>query len=387
MPRRMSFIMAVHKWRRRRTKHFGEVWIPFAHIEIQGANGHYQAFSLQIDSGAVVSLLRRSVADLLEVDLASGRRIQLGSVGAGPTVAYVHDLLTRFADSIVHPVPFAIADRESVPNLLGRLGVFDRLQFDFDPSLEETLIMPPWLGQADRKIWEFLLDTERHILDRWDENDLPEPAGEVANRFIRRGEQLLAAAVGLMKLHRDYAGPPFVRSLFELALQFEYLMQDPVPRAREYLDFAHITRYERFKTITQSPHGQVSRQLASDLNLKERRDQLKIEYDRVHPRFFHRNKGGGGRVARNWYGKSIRSLADEVGWLGEYKLLYATSSDWLHGDPFSTEFAVPLVSTDPSILLRDCIGYYARMLLRVSERIILTAEQHDALKMMAEDMS
>ena len=29
-----------------------------------------------------------------------------------------------------------------------------------------------------------------------------------------------------MKLHRAWAGLPFVRALFELSLQFEYLMQD-----------------------------------------------------------------------------------------------------------------------------------------------------------------
>ncbi len=57
--------MAVHNWRRRETKHFGDVWVPFAQVGIRRADGKFQSLAVQIDSGAVVSLLRRSAADLL----------------------------------------------------------------------------------------------------------------------------------------------------------------------------------------------------------------------------------------------------------------------------------------------------------------------------------
>lgn len=73
--------MAVHNWRRLPTKHFGEVWVPFALIELQRADERFQALALQIDSGAVVSLLRRSAADLLGLELEAGRRIEMTSVG------------------------------------------------------------------------------------------------------------------------------------------------------------------------------------------------------------------------------------------------------------------------------------------------------------------
>ncbi len=72
--------MPVHKWRRRPSKHFGEVWVPFAHVEIQRTDGRFQAFALHIDSGAVVSLLRRSVAELLGVELEAGRQIDVTGV-------------------------------------------------------------------------------------------------------------------------------------------------------------------------------------------------------------------------------------------------------------------------------------------------------------------
>ncbi len=137
--------MPVYSWRRRPTKHFGEVWVPYAEVELKQADGHFQAFALQIDSGAVVSLLRRSVAGVLGIDLESGRRIDLASVGGGRTNAYVHEIPSRFGDGIEVTVPYAIAEIENVPNLLGRRVVFDELQVDFDPSLKETRIVAPWL--------------------------------------------------------------------------------------------------------------------------------------------------------------------------------------------------------------------------------------------------
>ena len=135
--------MGFHEWRRRRTKHLGEVWVPFAQIETRSAAGTFRPVFLQIDSGAAISLLRRSFADLLGIDLAAGRRIELGSVGGSRIVAFVHEIETRFADQIVLSIPYAISEIERVPNLLGRLGVFENLRIEFDPLLRGTTITLP----------------------------------------------------------------------------------------------------------------------------------------------------------------------------------------------------------------------------------------------------
>lgn len=79
--------MSIHKWRRLPTKYFGEVWVPFAHIQLKDSTGKLHALSLQIDSGAVVSLLSRSVAELLQIDQEKGHRVELGSVGGAATLA------------------------------------------------------------------------------------------------------------------------------------------------------------------------------------------------------------------------------------------------------------------------------------------------------------
>jgi hypothetical protein len=135
--------MAVFSWQPRPTVNFGHVWTPLAGLQLKTATGSFLSFSLQIDSGAVISLLRRSAAEVLNLDLQSGRAISLTSVGPGKTGAFVHFILTRFSPDLELLVPFAIADHEEVPNLLGRLGVFTRLAVEFDPTLRRTFIRDP----------------------------------------------------------------------------------------------------------------------------------------------------------------------------------------------------------------------------------------------------
>src|SRR5438045_8878318 len=108
--------MAVYDWRRRRSPHFGDLWVPFAVIELQAAVGLPRRMTLQIDSGAVISLLRRSAAAVLGVELEAGRRVELTAVGGGSTPVWLHDLPVRFEPS--EPwiqIPFAISEKETVP--------------------------------------------------------------------------------------------------------------------------------------------------------------------------------------------------------------------------------------------------------------------------------
>ena len=308
------------------------------------------------------------------------------SVGGAQTIAFVHELETRFADNIAYPVPFAISTTETVPNLLGRLKVFDLLQIDFDGTMEETRINPPWLDPDDRTIWDFLLGTEKHILSRWGELDLPEPGPEVARRFLNRSAQILAATVGLMKLGRTYPGALLIRAMFELALQFEYLMQDPTSRARRYQDYTWVTRYKQSTAIANNPTGLVAHRLASSPLRTAGEERNKREYERVRPRFPIEDRRGRQRVARNWYRMSIRNLAGRLGKLGEYRVIYAGCSAWAHGDPFSEETTSHWAS-NPKILFIVCVGYHARMLLQVADvgGVVLTAEQAEGLKKLAEE--
>ncbi len=124
-----------HVWFRRRTQYFGDVWTPLITTELRSISGRYVPFVLQIDSGAVISLLERSAGSILGLNVESGRRIILSSVGGSETVAWVHEIPMRISEGLEIVVPFAVADSESVPPLLGWTGVFDKLRICFDPVM------------------------------------------------------------------------------------------------------------------------------------------------------------------------------------------------------------------------------------------------------------
>jgi len=134
--------MPIYPWQRRPTESFGEVWVSIAELQVQGRAGRWHTLAVQIDSGAVISLLRRSYADLFGVRLESGTRVALHSVAGGQATAFVHEFPVRFGNELTMTVPVAIADRETVPTLLGRLGVFEHLHIAFDGAKRHTSIEP-----------------------------------------------------------------------------------------------------------------------------------------------------------------------------------------------------------------------------------------------------
>lgn len=382
--------MPVFDWRLRPTKHFGEVWVPFAQISILGPDGRSQAFAVQIDSGATVSLLRRSVADLLGIDLESGRRIDLTGVGGSRMTAYVHVLETRLDDEWpLFPIPFAIADIETVPNLLGRLGVFDKLQVDFDVSLTQTTLSAPWLGPDDRKFWESLLETENHILSSLKAADLSDEVREAISRMITQAGLLIASVAGLVKLHRAEGSPPLVRSLFELAAQYEFLLQNSDERAKQYLAFEHVTRYHQSIAFLHDPVGPLARRLAASSHRKEGEARVKAAFDRVRPLFL---KPDGKKLWKNWYKiEQFRQLVEGLPqapypWAREYVSWYKQYSGWVHGDPFESrksqrQVEEPQARKKGSDWLLECYFYYTRMLLRTADafKLVLTNGQHQLL--------
>ena len=372
--------MAVYSWSRHRTKHFGDVAVPLAHIELQSSDNSFVALAVQIDSGAVVSLLRRSVADLLGISLESGRQVELSSVGGAQTKAYVHELVTRFSPDLVLTIPYAIADTERVPNLLGRLGVFDKLQVDFDATVRETKIAPPWLSEKQHRCWTFMLDTCKHVEQRWDQLKLSGPARKATCELYGKASRLYVAAAGLVKLGRPHEAPILIRALFEVAAQFEYLMQDPNVRGEQFVDYSHVSLYHRAMETVRDPRGPVGRTIAASPLREEGEPWRKENYKRVRGQFA---KGKKGKEWPNWYCMNMHDLAGKIGWENEYNMWYRAFSNWVHSDP--SQMRHP--PYDGSTVLFLCDHYLARMLLRIAEvgKIVLAAEQDEALTGLSEE--
>ncbi|MFH1110579.1 MAG: DUF5677 domain-containing protein [Planctomycetota bacterium] len=376
--------MPVYKWQRRPTTHFGEVWFPIAQVELQTSQGRSRGFALQIDSGAVVSLLRRSTADLLGITLESGRRIALTSVGNATTGAYVHAIRTRFNEGLACDVRFAIADTEEVPNLLGRLDVFDSLQVYFDATLQVTTVAPVWLDAANKRLWDVVADASEHIASRWRDNPLPAPGDEAAGQLLRRGEQLFATAAGLMRLPCTWEAPLVVRALFEVSLQFEYLIQSPAQRGQLYLDYAKVTRYERVQRIVENAHGLIGQRIANSPLRAEGEIRNKQDYDSVE-RNYRKGKGGHWHT---WHCKSVAQLASELGRRGEYDVWYSSAAGWSHGDLFATQSVSLYPGSGVEQLFQACLQFFGRMLYSVIEakRMIIAAEPFELLRACLQNM-
>ncbi len=362
--------MPTYSWRSRPTKHFGDTYVPFAQVSLRANDSSFHALALQIDTGAVVSLLRQSMAELLGIELESGRRVELGSIGGTQTVAFVHNICTKFCADIEYVVPYAIATNEIVPNLLGRANAIDTLHFDFDGTLQETRLTAPWLSPESVVMRNAVIDAEQYILTNWQKLKFSDATQRVAKLFIDRACQLYASAESLMRMHCTYGGPLFVRSLFELAVQYQYLMDDPDNRAKDYIDFSHITKYHEVNASTANPSGSVSQYLATHPQLPQHVAIIEENYHRVLPRFKRPNN----REHINWYKMGIAKLAEEVGWLGEYNLIYKSVAGWSHGDPYSTQQKTNIFSIHEQ-LFTFCMHYYARILLTIADKGMLNLPQ------------
>jgi hypothetical protein len=374
--------MGVYKWRKRKTQHFGDVWVPYAEVGlVRPDNAKIQSFAIQIDSGAVVSLLRRSVADLLGLDLKAGREITLGSVGGSEVTAYVHNLDCQFGEQLRLTAPFAIAEREDVPNLLGRLGIFDQLQIDFDATLHETRVTAPWLDNDTHRIWELLLDVESCVQARWAENALPELADKAVGRLLQRSRQLMATAAGLAKLRRGFDMPLIVRAMLELSVQLEHLLESPEERAELHLEYEHVSRRKYVKQIRENPEGCVARGVRESVERGAGEPHTETGYQRVKGMF--PDAGRTGKVRNKWYdSRSFRDLCEQSGRLAEYKVWYKMCSGWSHADPFWCRLQ-RICDDRVALITAMCLHGRVLQLVADAKQIVLAGGQYDGLTKLA----
>ncbi len=133
--------MAVFGWRQIKSANFGQIWVPVASASLTAGGGAFHTFLFAVDSGAIISVLGGEVVARLGIMLEAGKRVEISSVGGGKLIAYIHHLPTRIGDdNPMATVPFAVTADRGTPNLLGRLGVFDRFRVEFDGKKHTTTI-------------------------------------------------------------------------------------------------------------------------------------------------------------------------------------------------------------------------------------------------------
>lgn len=119
------------------TKNLGVVLKPFA-LATLFHDGKSQEVKMLIDSGADITLIRKSRGEDLGLALPSQDEIQfLGGIAGSAPVVY------RKIEMKIEDVTFlarvAWAQAEHVPSVLGRLDVFDKFDIEFKQSDRKIL--------------------------------------------------------------------------------------------------------------------------------------------------------------------------------------------------------------------------------------------------------
>jgi hypothetical protein len=129
--------MKCFAWRPEKSKVFGIVKRPVAEISLKGLDGNWQPLIVYVDSGADVTVLKRSFGELLKIPIEKGECADFGGVTGDKIITYIHTLQLKLGDYLFPAkVAFAVDDRP--PNLLGRMDIFHYFAIHFKNKKEMT---------------------------------------------------------------------------------------------------------------------------------------------------------------------------------------------------------------------------------------------------------
>jgi hypothetical protein len=111
----------------------GIIYRPVAQIFLQSIQEKWYAFEAYIDSGADISLFRRTDAELLGLNLRTGEYHPMMGIGKTLVPAYKHKIKLRIEDTVLEAFA-SFADSDEVPRLLGRTDVFNHFRITFDEA-------------------------------------------------------------------------------------------------------------------------------------------------------------------------------------------------------------------------------------------------------------
>ncbi len=110
------------------SKSLGFVHRPIAKIGLRDLDNKPFEISVVVDSGADISLFSKRIGDIIGINVEDGQERRFRGI-AGELIAYVHKIPMKIGDKEIDvTVAFALAD---VPNLLGRLDIFDTFDLNF----------------------------------------------------------------------------------------------------------------------------------------------------------------------------------------------------------------------------------------------------------------
>ena len=106
-------------------------------------DGETIRYEVLVDSGADMSIMNAEIADLLGLDVTSGRKGQVRGVTGKPEPFYTHDVtLVVGGHKTVVPISFAEKVGQDGYGILGQKGFFTDYRVTFDYLKEEIQVVP-----------------------------------------------------------------------------------------------------------------------------------------------------------------------------------------------------------------------------------------------------
>ena len=114
---------------------------PSVNISIKKENSKNEfSFLVLVDSGAEFSLFTRGDAELLEIDLQKGEKINIGGVTGDRFVAFIHPIVLKIGEKNIK-MDAAFSEHFGTPRVLGRSPLFSYFFIVFDHQKQNTIFI------------------------------------------------------------------------------------------------------------------------------------------------------------------------------------------------------------------------------------------------------
>lgn len=129
--------MKCFGWKLEKSRVLGFIKRPVAEISFKSGDNEWQPIVLYVDSGADITVLKRSFGELIGIDIEKGQEAEFGGVSAHKIITYIHQVDLKIGDDEVS-IKAAFASNDIPPNLLGRIDIFNHFDIQFKSKTEET---------------------------------------------------------------------------------------------------------------------------------------------------------------------------------------------------------------------------------------------------------
>lgn len=129
--------------------------VPIAEVGFKTKDGEMISLFLIIDSGATISVLPKSDAKSLGVNIEKGKPVMISGIGGEKIGGWLHQIKVWLKEIPVN-LPTVFLGREIGPRVLGRAGIFENFLIVFQEKRKRTGFLKE--GKREAGVIQKILD-------------------------------------------------------------------------------------------------------------------------------------------------------------------------------------------------------------------------------------